>query len=145
MFSSTCKNALRTKNRFQQLTNYKVPFKKLFDAVLNFMFFTTIILVYCIFVGSDTARICCRFADNSDLFCYFFFFIFFTVEQTMGMQVSSSQRKIWQVHGVKMAHSKLKTPVLQVSFIISFLIPIRIQRRLKDTFSHVKKASTRCI
>lgn len=36
-----------------------------------------------------------------------------------------------------MANSKLKTPVLQVSFIIYFLIPIRIQKRLKDTFSYV--------
>lgn len=32
-----------------------------------------------------------------------------------------------------MANSKLKTPVLQVSFVIYFFIPIRI----KGTFSHV--------
>lgn len=36
-----------------------------------------------------------------------------------------------------MANSNLKTPVLKVSFIIYFPIPIGIQRRLKDTFSHV--------
>lgn len=36
-----------------------------------------------------------------------------------------------------MANSKLKTPILQVSLIIHFFIQIRIQRRVKSTFSHV--------
>lgn len=36
-----------------------------------------------------------------------------------------------------MANSKLKAPVLHISFIIYFFIPIRIQRRLKGTLSHV--------
>jgi len=33
--------------------------------------------------------------------------------------------------------NELKTPVLQVSFVIYFLIPLRIQRRLKGILSHV--------
>lgn len=127
-FPAPAKNALRTKNRLQELTNYKLPFKKPFQAVLNFMLFTIIILVYCWCV-----ELCLPITYNT--FCYFFIF---PQQENSGHVLDKIILEInWVCAQCKNGCNNFKTPVLHVLFIIYFLIPVRIQRRLKDILSHV--------